>query len=160
MRAHVFSCLHAVMADPLSSYYHNQAFGGTGPYFVASYHGQSGRGIGSIFSSIFRWFAPIVKSGVRSLAKEGLHTGANILSDLATKKADTTPMHIIKTRATEAGKRLQEKFQTGDGIGFKRRHPYICPQSHAKHRRHTPRRKHTNRRGGKRKVSVRDIFHK
>lgn len=157
------------MDDIHTNYYHNQAFnsGGTGPYFIGSYNYQRGSGIGSFFASIFRYFKPIIASGVRSLGKEALSTGSKILTDVSTTKQ--SPSDVIKMRAKEGVSRLQSKLMTGDGIGFKRKTTTICPQLLSKRRRVVSKtaskkkkrggkKRKTGRKSKKQLAAPRDIF--
>ena len=63
-------------------YYMRQAYGhGFGPSFSAASL-QKGHGLGNILSSAFRTMAPVLKSAGKAVAKQGLHTGLNILGDV------------------------------------------------------------------------------
>lgn len=162
-------CDSHTMEDIHSSYYHNQAFNGgsTGPYFVGSYNYQRGSGIGSFFSSIFRYFKPIFASGIRSLGKEAISTGSKILTDLST--TTQSPSDVIKMRTKEGVSRLQSKLMTGDGIGFKRKTTTLCPQllskrprvgrkASSKKKPKGGKRRKTKKRSKKHLVAPRDIF--
>jgi hypothetical protein len=58
----------------------DQQFGGGHPTFVGLPY-QRGAGIGSFFRGLFRAVAPIVKSVGKTVGKEALRAGANILAD-------------------------------------------------------------------------------
>lgn len=80
--------------DQLTAYYVNQGGGGIGDLIGPVYHGaphvQTGHGgIGSFLGSLFRFIKPIFISGAKTVGKESLLTGANILQDIATKEPGT-----------------------------------------------------------------------
>lgn len=111
--------------DPISSYYESQAF--NTPYYVASYGIQQGQGLGNVLSSVFRWFKPILKSGMRSLGKEALVTGSNIINDLQSSSGEA-PIEIMKKRGKEASERIQS-MMSGKGLGIKRKTIARCSQN-------------------------------
>ncbi len=72
----------------IRNYYNQQSKGHLPGYYIGPAY-QRGHGLGGIFSSLFRaavplfkMAKPVVKSGMKSLAKEALTTGANIATDL------------------------------------------------------------------------------
>ena len=85
-------------------YYCKQAGYGL-PVFVGGRH-QRGRGLGSIFGGIARSLFPLLKSGAKTLLREGAKTGVQVASDVISgqnvKKA-------LRRRAGESGKRLLNK---------------------------------------------------
>lgn len=140
-------------------YYKSQAFphdDDLGAFYQSSYQVQAGRGIGSILSSIIRWFTPIAKSGVKKLGEQVLKTGGDIIRDLTTSGAP--PLEVIKTRAKEGTKRLQTEL-SGQGLGLgKRKRSKICPLSILATKRQ--RRKTINKKRRVKKSNIRDIFQK
>lgn len=62
----------------------NVQYGGADAFIGTPFlRGQYGTGIGSVFSSIFRFLLPIGKQIGRELGKEGINTGARVLNRLA-----------------------------------------------------------------------------
>lgn len=109
--------------DPLTAYYKNQAGAGglgdlIGPVYRGSFHVQQGHGIGSFLSGLFRLVRPVLVSGAKALGRGTLATGANILSDIASKNPNTKIKNIIANRVTESTNKLVSKLQ---GKGKKRK---------------------------------------
>lgn len=159
------------MASSYDNYYSSQAFGtpagDLGPYFISSYPIQSGRGLGNILGSIFRWFSPIIKKGAKNFAQESLKTGSSILTDLTNRTSggvggESRPIsEIIKSRVKEGTDRLQKTLLSGSGLGFKRQRRTACPQSSAKRAKLVTVKKATKKRKNKQRkklVGPRDIF--
>lgn len=115
--------MHLAM-DPLTAYYVNQSGGRLGQYIGPLYAGspyvQHGSGLGSFLGSLFRIVKPILLSGAKSLGREALTTGANIMSDIAAKQTGTKVKDIVAKRVTEGTKNLASKLQQGKG---KRKRP-------------------------------------
>jgi len=83
---------------------------------------QRGRGIGGIFSTIFRYIKPLLKSGLSFLKDEALHTGADVLRGISEQK----PLKdVLKNRGTEIVNKLRdkavEKISKMGGSGRKRK---------------------------------------
>lgn len=131
-------------------YYKRQASSDdVGPIYKASYgyqsgfgrHSQIGGGIGSLFSSLFRWIRPIFVSGAKSVGREALKTGSNILTDIATKGNDVKIKDVVKTRIKEGGKRIQSNLidqMSGRGHSLGKRRQSACSQLSAKRARKQP----------------------
>jgi hypothetical protein len=62
--------------------------GGIGPVYRASFRVQRGHGIGSFFKGLFRFVKPLLFSGAKTVGKEALKMGANILSDIVQRIPD------------------------------------------------------------------------
>lgn len=146
----------------LHDYYHQQAFGSASPYYVRSYGFQTGRGgIGSFLSSIFRWIQPILRSNAKTVGRQALDSGMDILKDMG---SGVKPMESIRSRAKEASKKLQTRLMTGQGIGpIKMRRAYIPCQSSSnlkrKRKSSSSRKKKVSASKKRRKAAVhRDIF--
>ncbi len=87
------------------NYYCNCQSGGSSAFFPV-YAGslvQRGGGLGALFSSLFRSVTPLLKTGVKSLAKPALKTTKNVVRDLTEGKS---LKHSLKTHGTRAVKRL------------------------------------------------------
>lgn len=97
-------------------YYCNQV-GGGGPYFQGVLH-QRGYGL---FGDIFRKISPFIYKAGKYLGRNLLHTGSNIISDVAEGKQFKT---AAKQRFVETGENMKDdvihKLQTGSGIKRKR----------------------------------------
>jgi len=79
---------HIPSTELYKQYYSAQAQKGGGAYFSGrlfqrGYGGQRGRGIGSIFGSLFRKALPFLTTASKTLGRAALKTGANVLSDTA-----------------------------------------------------------------------------
>jgi len=99
---------------------------GGGAYFIGVPH-QRGGGIGAVFSSLFRFLLPALKSAGKELGKEGLAVGARVLGSLAegrplrdsviTEASEglrnlvdrTNPTESLKTVVSGAESRLKQK---------------------------------------------------
>lgn len=64
--------------------FYTQTGGGYG-YFVGRPY-QRGAGLGTVFSSLFRFLLPVFKAAGRELGKEGLAAGSRILGNVAEGK--------------------------------------------------------------------------
>lgn len=108
---------------------------GSGPFFVGNRfqrgygRSQYGRGFGSILSSAVKWLipyaqkhiAPLAKSALGAIAKEGIQAGSNILGNVASgqnfkESVKSETKKSIKNLARKAGDKL-----TQAGSGRKRR---------------------------------------
>jgi hypothetical protein len=83
---------------------------------------QRGRGIGGIFSTIFRYIKPLLKSGLSFIKDEALQTGADVLRGISDQK----PLKdVLKNRGTEIVNKLRdkavEKISKMGGSGRKRK---------------------------------------
>ena len=124
-----------VVFDPDAIDWHlllNSQSGG-GAYFIGVPY-QRGGGIGAVFSSLFRFLLPALKSAGKELGKEGLAVGARVLGSLAevrplrdsviTEASEglrnlvdrTNPTESLKTEVSGAESRLKQK----GGGGLKR----------------------------------------
>lgn len=71
-----------------TKYYLLQAGGGMsdiGHLYIQPHILQSGSGIGSIFSGLFKFLSPMISSGLNEIKNQSLKTGAAILHDARTK---------------------------------------------------------------------------
>lgn len=97
---------------------------GVGRIYVGNPY-QQGSGIGSFFGGIYRFVLPLVKSGAKTVGKEALSTGINIVSDIASNK---DPREALRMRLRESARNLKRKadekfenFMSGEGYKAKRR---------------------------------------
>ena len=71
---------------PLGQYYIRQAGGGgghgIGPVYSVSPFVQRGHGIGSFLRGLWRTVQPVLWSGAKSLGREALRTGENIMTEI------------------------------------------------------------------------------
>lgn len=104
-------------------YYDDQVTGSGGAvdgvYVGTEY--QRGHGIGSFLGGLFRRALPLIKSGARTVGKEALRTGVNIVNDM---QDDTTFRQALRNRALEAGLNLKRKatdklLSVMSGSGYK-----------------------------------------
>lgn len=72
---------------------------------------QRGAGIGSIFSGLLKYLTPCVKSGLKTVGREVLRSGSNILQDLSNNNNNkqTTFKDILQKRGREGLNNLTNK---------------------------------------------------
>jgi len=126
------SSKHIPSTELYKQYYSTQAQKGGGAYFSGKlfqrgYGGQRGRGIGSIFGSLFRKALPFLTTASKTLGRAALKTGANVLAD-AVEGGDIR--NSLRNRIKETGGELKRSAtnqvlrtlnnQTGSGNKRKR----------------------------------------
>ena len=89
------------MANIYEDYYMQQAGNGI-PIFVGNRF-QRGHGIGNIIGGLTRMITPLLKRGGKTLLKEGLRTGVDILGDVVGGKDIKSS---AKKRFKQSGSRL------------------------------------------------------
>ena len=88
-------------------YYDDQVgSGGVRNVFAGSTY-QKGRGVGSWLGGLFRKMLPYISSGIKTVGKETLRAGINVLDDVANNGANF--QEAVKLRAKESGKNLKRK---------------------------------------------------
>lgn len=95
------------------------------PSHVYYRHSQRGRGIGSVFAGLYRYFRPLLMKGLKTVGKEIFSAGTDIMSN-----ANDQPLNsLVKTRGQQVYKDLKRKadqkmksiIQSGEGNkGIKR----------------------------------------
>ena len=83
---------------PLGQYYIRQAAGGggergIGPVYSVSPFVQRGHGIGSFLRGLWRTVKPVLWSGAKSLGREALRTGGNIMTVIAVNPGQTVTFY-------------------------------------------------------------------
>ena len=104
------------------------------------FHGiavQHGRGLGNLLNAAFRMIAPGLKSAGKAVLKQGVSTGANILSDVL---GGESLKSSAKRRAVEGGDALMGKALARAGL--------VPPPPKRRRRRTTQRSGGGGRRGG------------
>lgn len=102
-------------------------------YFYYSPYNHRGRGIGSVFFKFFKAVSPMLVKGLRSVGKEAIAAGADILADKSGKPFS----QILRSRTSKAVTNLRQKAENkiqkameGSGQrGIKRRHTSDLDQS-------------------------------
>ena len=118
-----------MLMDPLMRYYLHQAGHGTaagsrgkhdsiGPIYAAPPFLQRGYGIGSFLAGLCRMVRPVLWSGAKTVGREALRTGGDILTDIARSSGDEKPRDIISRRLNETAENLIGKLR---GRGRKRK---------------------------------------
>lgn len=86
---------------------------------------QQGSGIGSFLGGVFRYVLPLLKSSAKTVGKEALSTGLNIVGDIASSK---DPRDAVRSRVRESVRNLKrkaddkfEQYMNGEGYRPKRR---------------------------------------
>lgn len=72
---------------------------------IHHYHRQSGAGIGRYFANAFRFFRPLVTSGINALKDQGIKSSASILNQLGDKDLKS----ILQQESQVALKNLKQK---------------------------------------------------
>jgi len=83
-------------------YYSHQA--GTGMNFFRGYASQSGHGIGSMISSLFRRALPFLKRGLKFFGKHAIGTAQNVFTDVSDNNLPF--MEALKARVPQGIKSL------------------------------------------------------
>ena len=90
------------MKSYYDDYYLHHSGGSVGPIFYGKRF-QTGSGLGSVFSSLARSVIPILKSSGKTLLKEGLRSGLDVLGDVV---SGNDIKSSVKRRARQSGQRL------------------------------------------------------
>ena len=85
-------------------YYLHQA--GTGLSVFAGNRTQAGHGLGNILGGLARMVIPIIRKGGKSILKEGIRTGVDVLGDISQGQDIKSS---LKRRAKESGSRIVNK---------------------------------------------------
>jgi len=117
-----------MLMDPLVRYYLHQAghgaagsrgkHDGIGPIYAAPPFLRRGYGIGSFLAGQWRMVRPILWSGAKTVGRETLRTGGDILTDIARSTGDENPRDTISRRLNETAQNLIGKLR---GRGRKRK---------------------------------------
>ena len=85
-------------------YYLHQA--GTGLSVFAGNRTQAGHGLGNILGGLARMVIPIIRKGGKSVLKEGIRAGVDVLGDISQGENIKSS---LKRRAQESGSRIVNK---------------------------------------------------
>ena len=139
--------------------YYRQQQGGGIPYFVGS-RIQHGRGLGSLFSSLFRNALPMLKRGLSIFGKHALRTGLDVATDVISKgdNIKDSVQRRISAYIPESIKRMgvDENHtidQTGSGLHRRRKRKH----SGIKGRKNNKKSK-KNKKNKKKHSKLEDIF--
>lgn len=127
---------HGIHRNQYEDYYRQQLGGGL-PYFTGSKI-QHGRGLGSLFSSLFRNALPMLRRGLSIFGKHALRTGLDVASDVINRGEgikDSAQKRIpegIKRFATEESIIPQE----GSGLHRRKRKRSAKAKKHRKIKKH------------------------
>lgn len=103
--------------------YEKHMRGGALPNVYVGSSGQRGHGVGSFLGGLLRRSLPMIMKGLKAVGRESVHTGLNVLGDVAGGR----PLkYSLKNRVKEAGGALKRKAeeewdQMMSGEGYKRR---------------------------------------
>jgi hypothetical protein len=105
--------IQRITNNQLVRYYLNQASrgsrnGGICPIYTVQPFIERGHGLGSFLSKLFRLVRLVFWSGVKSVGRESLHTGGEILTDIA--ETDRKPRDIIPKHVGESAQTLIQKL--------------------------------------------------
>ena len=152
-----------MLHNPYEDHYLKQAYGGGLPVFIG---GQRGRGIGGIFNGLARMIIPVLKRTGKTVLKEGLRSGVDVLGDIVSGQ---NVKSSFKKRAKQAGTRLvDQSMKSLGGIskhsipppgqsvkkGIKRKNPFQNRQSGNNRQSSTIKNRHSKKRQKRRT----DIF--
>jgi len=101
--------------DTLVRYYLRQAgrghTHGIGPIYEAPPVLQRGYGNGSFLTGLWRTVRPILWNGAKTLGRETLRTGGDILSDMARSTGGESPRDIVSRRVNKTAQNLIGKLR-------------------------------------------------
>ena len=125
----------ATLTDPEAmidwdGYFEQQAIqAGHGASFFQGKMYQRGHGLGNIFRGIFKFLMPMAKSVAKTVGKQALHTGFDIVSDTIKgqnikqaakqrgREAAGKLLDAVKSNISQSGNgRIQKRQQSGNGI--------------------------------------------
>lgn len=92
-----------------------------GPLHISNLKTQRGRGIGSLFAGLWKYLRPLAVSGLKTLAKQSIKSGGNILKEMADGNTDIKKIlknegvQALENLTTKGIKKLKENVQAGDG---------------------------------------------
>lgn len=119
------------MSEAYVKYYLLQSGAGAneetfGPLIRFSPKYQRGRGLGGVFSKLFRFLKPVLTRGLTFLKKEALNTGVDLISGLSQQKPmkeilRDRSFQIVDDLKDKASDKIKEKIQKMTGSGCKRR---------------------------------------
>ena len=142
--------------NPIVQYYLHQAgrgYGGTdiGPIYSVQHFVQRGHGIGSVLTGFWRWIKPMLWGAAKTLGRESVCTGGNILSDLAQNtNSVVTPRDIVSKHLSESiGKVLR-------GRGRKRKRNTTTARTNRKKTTTTKKKKKKAQPTNKRHIFIED----
>lgn len=97
------------MLDHLTHYYMQQGRG-EDDFYRASYAAQKGYGMWGLFSNLWRHAKPFFASAGKTLGRQALSTGGQILSDIAS--SSKKPADIASERLDEAKRNIAARAGT------------------------------------------------
>lgn len=91
-----------------------------GPLHISNLKTQRGRGIGSLFAGLWKYLRPLAVSGLKTLAKQSIKSGGNVLKEMADgntniKKIFKKGVQALENLTTKGINKLKENVQAGDG---------------------------------------------
>lgn len=133
-----------------------------GPLYYNSRFIQQGSGFGGVFASLYRFFKPMIQSGLSTLQNQAIKTGASILSEVGTRPLKEVLIENGKKARDELQTKFKNKFQEGKGLlfaGAARRKTKKCINAKRKKNRAQSKSKRTKLKSNK-SVRTIDIFSK
>lgn len=110
----------------------NQVGSGIGPYYRSSLQVQRGRGLGSVFSNLYRVLKPWIVSGSRALGQEVLRSGKEVIQNIDSDK----PINLLlKEQGIKSLRNLTEKAanaMSGRGININLKRKIANDFTHAR----------------------------
>lgn len=127
---------------------------GVGRVFVGAPFQRGHGGIGSFLTGVFRRVLPLLTRGARTIGKEALRTGMNIMSDVS---ANTPIRDSFRNRMRESGEKLKRKAEEKidklmEGSGYKAPRHMLSLQSIVSSKAVNKRRKRKKRSSVKKKT--------
>lgn len=93
-----------------------------GALYTQPFRYQTGRGLAGFFGGLYRMFRPLITSGLKSIAGQGLATGADILSNYDPEKQNLSELMSTKGREgltnlkRKAVQKVLNMAQMGNGL--------------------------------------------
>ena len=102
-----------MVATCYHDYYIQQAGSGIGAIYKGSPY-QKGNGFGGFLKGLFRSVMPLLRSGLKTIGKETITSGAQFLNDVVNEKP---VVESLKSRAIESMENIKRKAKnTIDGL--------------------------------------------
>lgn len=109
------------MENAYIQYYSMQTGAGIkdiGPLYHNYRFVQQGSGFGNIFGTIYRFFRPMLNSGIKTLRNQAIKTGVSVLSELGSRPINEIITEHGKKAVDELHSKYKKKFQEGSGLIF------------------------------------------
>lgn len=110
----------------------NQVGSGIGPFYRSSLQVQRGRGLGLVFSNLYRILKPWIVSGSRAFGQEMLRSGKEVIQNIDSDKPISS---LLKEQGIKSLRNLTEKAanaMSGQGININLKRKIANDFTHAR----------------------------